>query len=140
MKVVIADDSSLVRERLISLLSALKDVEIIGQAQDAREAMDSIQRLAPEAVILDIQMPGGSGIEVLRQIKQTMPPPIVIMLTNYAAAPYREACLALGADYFFNKSTEFEQLVEAVRTLLHRFDLLPQRLECNQGCGNHDRR
>lgn len=82
MKVFIADDSAIVRERLIEMLSGLKDVEVIGQAGSGVEALNSIQELKPDVVILDIQMPGGSGIDVLENIKKEEPALLVIMLTR----------------------------------------------------------
>ena len=72
--------------------------------------MESISRLQPDAVILDIRMPGGSGIDVLKKIKKNYPSTLVIMFTNYPTAQYRKRCLDLGTDFFFDKSTEFDKI------------------------------
>ena len=112
MKVLIVDDSAVIRERLGTMLSETENVEIIGQAQAPREAMELIQKLKPDAVILDIRMHGGNGIEVLKNIKQNKQFPMVIMLTNYPYPQYRKRCEILGADFFFDKSTEFEKVRE----------------------------
>lgn len=117
MKLVIADDSSVVRERLKTMLSNLEDIETIGQAKDVGEAISSIEELKPDAVILDIQMPGGSGIEVLKQIKKEQPATVVIILTNYPYSQYRQECMAEGADFFFDKSLEFEKAIEVCKGL-----------------------
>lgn len=117
MKVFIVDDSAIVRERLINSLSELEDIEIIGHAEDAVQAADSILKLKPEAVILDIRMPGGSGLDVLQKIKKEQPAPIVIMLTNYPYPQYRKKCMEADADFFFDKSTEFEKVIEVFRGL-----------------------
>ena len=117
MKVFIVDDSAIVRERLISMLSELTNVEIIGQAGDAHEAVEAISRLKPDAVILDIRMPGGDGIKILENIKKGKPSPLVIMLTNYPYPQYRKKCMDAGADFFFDKSTEFEKVTEVLRQL-----------------------
>jgi DNA-binding NarL/FixJ family response regulator len=61
-------------------------------------------------VILDIRVPGGSGFEVLQNIKQGQAAPIVIVLTNYPYSVYRQKCLQAGADFFLDKSTEFDQI------------------------------
>lgn len=114
MRVVIADDSSIVRGRMASLLTDLKQVEIVGQAQDVPEAVESVTRLKPDLVILDIQMPGGSGIDALEKIKRDKPAPIVMMFSNDSYSQYRQRCMDLGADYFFDKSTEFEKLLKAL--------------------------
>jgi DNA-binding response OmpR family regulator len=68
-------------------------------------------------VILDIRMPGGSGMDVLQAIKREKQAPMVIMLTNYPYPQYRKKCLGLGADYFFDKSTEFEKVTELFKQL-----------------------
>lgn len=113
MKVFIADDSAIVRERLSSMLFDLKGVEIIGFAVTAQNAAESIRELKPDAVILDIRMPGGSGIDVLSEIKKDAKAPVVIILTNYPYPQYREKCMHSGADFFLispqnlKKSTRF---------------------------------
>ncbi len=118
MKVFIADDSELMRERLVAMLSELPDIEIIGQARDGLEAIDLIQKLKPEVVILDIRMPGKSGIDVLQNIKENDPTTRVIMFTNYPYPQYRDKCLKTGADFFFDKSADFDQLIQVLNTLV----------------------
>lgn len=113
--VFIVDDSPVVRERLAHLISDLPDTEIIGQSDIAFEAINSIRRTKPSVVVLDISMPGGSGIYVLDSIKRERPAPTVIMLTNFAHDQYRQKCLQMGADYFFDKSTEFEKVIDVLR-------------------------
>ena len=115
MRVLIADDSSIVRGRVVSLLNELKEVEIIGEAQDVPDTIKSVARLKPEVVILDMQMPGGSGLDVLEKIKGEKPSPIVMMFTNSPYAQCRQRCMELGADYFFDKSTEAEKLLDALK-------------------------
>lgn len=113
-KVFVADDSPIVRERLISMLTELPNVEIVGETGVALDAIDSIRRLKPTAVVLDISMPGG-GMSVLETIKKDDEAPMVIMLTNFSNEPYRRRCLQLGADYFFDKSSEFEKVIQVLR-------------------------
>jgi len=115
--VFLVDDSPVVRDRLAMLLSELPNVEVVGQADIAFEAIDTIRKLRPSVVVLDISMPGGSGMHVLEVIKQDRPEVMVIMLTNFAHDQYRQKCLQLGADYFFDKSTEFERVTEVLSRL-----------------------
>jgi DNA-binding NarL/FixJ family response regulator len=110
IKVFIADDSLIVREHLVTLLDELAGVEIVGQAEDVAEAIRGIRTLQPDVVILDIRLPDGSGIEVLQNIKQDEAAPMVIILTNYPYPGYRKRCLDAGADFFLDKSTEFDQI------------------------------
>ena len=120
MKIFIADDSAVVRERLIEMLSELPGIEIIGQAQDGLEATNLIKKLNPDVVILDIRMPRENGIDVLQNIKRDKQAPIVIMPTNYSYPQYRKKCMEAGADFFFEKSTEFEKVMEVVKKVKQR--------------------
>jgi DNA-binding NarL/FixJ family response regulator len=117
MKVLIADDSEIVRERLAYLLGDLEGVEIVGQAEDAVEGSNLAEALRPDVAIVDVRMPRGSGVDVLRAIKRDNPAATVIMLTNFVDPEARQLCLAQGADYFFDKSIEFEQAVAVLREL-----------------------
>jgi DNA-binding NarL/FixJ family response regulator len=117
MKVFIADDSRVVVERLADLLKEVPGVQLVGRAEDAPEAIHSIVKTNPDAVILDLQMPGGSGLEVLRTIRQSHPSVWVLICTNYPYPQYREECIAAGANYFLDKSAEFEKIPEILREL-----------------------
>jgi len=112
VRVFIVDDSLIVREHLVTMLDDLTEVEVVGQAETVTKAISAIGKLQPDLVILDIRMPDGSGIDVLQTIKQDEPAPIVIVLTNYPYPAYRQKCLQAGADFFLDKSTEFDQIPE----------------------------
>ena len=110
--VFIVDDSAIVRDRLAQMISELPGVTVVGHADIAFEAIQEIRRLRPACVVLDISMPGGSGIYVLETVKRENPALTVIMLTNFAHDQYRQKCLQLGADHFFDKTTEFERVLD----------------------------
>jgi DNA-binding NarL/FixJ family response regulator len=118
MKILIADDSAVVRERLIGLLTDLRGIEVVGQAEDAMEARNLAARLKPDVAILDLRMPKGSGADVLCDIKKLNPAPKVIMLTNYPHPENRKKCIDGGADYFFDKSIEFQKVVSVLMDML----------------------
>jgi DNA-binding NarL/FixJ family response regulator len=115
MTVFIVDDSAIIRERLKTMLSEIPEVKIAGEAKDTSEATTSILRLKPNVVILDIRISEGNGIEVLNDIKQTNDAPMVIMLTNYPYPQYRKKCTEKGADFFFDKSTEFDKINDVLK-------------------------
>ena len=117
MRVLIVDDSDLIRRRLGAMLSEMKGIELVGEARDSLEATKLALNLKPDAVILDIRMPAGSGINVLENIKRATPAPKVIMLTNYPYPQYRKKAEDAGADFFFDKATEFDKVAEAVEEL-----------------------
>ena len=113
-EVLIVDDSEQIRERLVALMAESAQIRIVGQAGDGRQALEAMQRLRPDTVILDIRLPGSSGIELLKQIKARYPEVTVIMLTNFDYALYRRQCQELGADHFLNKTLEFEKIVDTI--------------------------
>ena len=76
-----------------------------------------VPRLRPDVVILDIRMPGGNGLQALERIKASDSAPMVIMLTAFPYPQYRKKCLELGAEHFFDKSTEFEQVAQVLQQL-----------------------
>jgi DNA-binding NarL/FixJ family response regulator len=117
MRVFIADDSRVVVERLADLLKEVPGVQLVGRANDVPEAIHSIVKTNPDAVILDLQMPGGSGLDVLRSIRRSHPSVWVVICTNYPYPQYREECIAAGANYFLDKSAEFEKIPEILRDL-----------------------
>ena len=118
MRVFIADDSMAVLERLADLLKEVPGVQLVGRASDAPQAIRFILEMHPDAVILDLQMPGGSGLEVLRAIRQTHPSVCVLICTNFPYPQYREECIAAGANFFLDKSAEFERIPAIFRDLI----------------------
>ena len=116
--VFIADDSKMLRERLIFMINDFKQIQIVGEARDGLTAIEKIKKLKPDIVILDIRMPGANGIVVLETIKHLKPAPMVVIFTNYPYPQYRKKCMALGADYFFDKSNEFDMILK----LLEKFN------------------
>lgn len=117
MKILVADDSKPIRERLVARLSALDKVKV-QEAVNTSEALRKIHEFHPDIAVLDIRMPGGGGIKVLTAIKKDFPDVTVIIMTNYPYAQYRRKCMNAGADFFFDKSNEFEQVPVVVQQLL----------------------
>jgi DNA-binding NarL/FixJ family response regulator len=100
------------------MLINIADLVVVGEAHNADEAVKAISELKPDVVILDIRLPGPSGIEVLKDIRDKKLPIRVIMLTNYPYPQYRKKCEELGADYFFDKVTEIEKVTEVIEQLV----------------------
>ena len=104
------------RKGLAIQFSQMQGLNIVGQAGDTHRAIEGILRCKPDIVVLDISLPGGNGFEVLGRIKKEVPSTVVMMLTNHDLPQYRERALENGADHFFDKVTEFEKFLEAVRS------------------------
>jgi PAS domain S-box-containing protein len=119
MRVLVADDSQPIRERLVSRLLRIPDIQV-AEAEDTTAAIQQIETFKPDVAVLDIRMPGGGGIKALEEIKARNLGITVIIMTNYPYAQYRRKCLDAGADFFFDKSSEFEQVSETIRQLIQQ--------------------
>lgn len=117
MKIFIVEDSAIMRGRLIELLSTLRKVEITGFSGIAYEAIEMIRAIRPDVVVLDIQLYGGSGIDVLKKVKEEFPWMHVMVLTNFPEEVIRSQCGELGADYFLDKSFEFDVILDAILSM-----------------------
>lgn len=115
INVAIADDSRIIRERLAEKLSAIDGIKICWQSENITDTVESMMIDQPEYLILDIQMPDGSGIDILEMIRNQNRDIRVIMLTNYGADPFRKKCMCAGADYFFDKTQDFEKVIEVLK-------------------------
>ncbi|MGO8995732.1 MAG: response regulator transcription factor [Polyangiaceae bacterium] len=114
MRVIVVDDSPAVRARLVAMLGETHDVQVVAEAWEGAEALRLVRLHAPDAVILDLNLPGMSGLDVLTVLKAEPSPPVVIILTNHPHDRYRAACLRGGADFFFDKSRDFDRVALAV--------------------------
>jgi two-component system response regulator DevR len=114
LKIFLVDDSPLVRHRLAALVAAIEGVEIVGEAEDAGDALSGIAATEADVVIVDLRLTGGSGLDVLAGLSRSSRPVVTIVLTNYSSAAIREACLLAGANYFFDKTSEFNLARDAI--------------------------
>ena len=114
VRVMLAEDSEIIRDRLVEMLHEADHVDLVGIARDAPEALALFHAVQPEAVILDIQMPGGNGMDVLQTIRHSDRTCTVIMLTSYNSDYLRQRCLDGGANFFLDKATEFERVLDVL--------------------------
>lgn len=118
MRVLLADDSDLILERLAEILVAFKQLEIVASLNNGNDTLNAIRTLKPDIAIIDIRMPGLNGIEVLTEIKKEDSDTKFIILSFYSADYYRKLANHAGADYFFNKAEEFDRVVHAVNDII----------------------
>jgi len=114
LKVFLADDSAMIRERVAAMLSA-GAMAIVGQAETPQASIQGILAMHPDVVVLDVQLEGGSGLEVLRAVRQADPGIVFVVFSNNSGPAYRKRYLGEGASRFLDKSTEFDQLVPAIQ-------------------------
>jgi DNA-binding NarL/FixJ family response regulator len=113
-RIYIVEDSPILLERVERLINSLPDTLIIGHAASARAAIAGIRDAKPDVVLLDLCLEQSSGFEVLREVAAREPDIDIYMLSNFASEPYRRYAERLGARGFFDKSTEFAKLRDAV--------------------------
>jgi len=110
----IVDDSAAIRSRLVDLLALIDGVHVVGQAADAPSAVQDILALRPDSVLLDLDLNGTSGMQVLRAVHPQVPEIVFVVLTNHSEPQYRNACAKAGAAYFIDKSSEFHRVREVI--------------------------
>jgi DNA-binding NarL/FixJ family response regulator len=115
--VFLVEDSAPIRARLAEMLCEIAGVAIVGEAETPASAIDGILRTRPDSVVLDIQLNGGSGIDVLRKVRAQAPEIVFIMLTNHPDPQYRKICMESGARYFLDKTIEFDKVREVIAGL-----------------------
>ena len=119
VKVFIADDSVAIRQRVGALLAA-EDMKIVGEGATPQGCIDGILASHPDVVVLDVQLEGGNGLDVLKAIRAAGPGAAFVVFSNNSGPAYRKRYLGAGAAGFLDKSTEFDQLAQAVALAARR--------------------
>jgi two-component system, NarL family, response regulator DesR len=117
IRVVIAEDQAMVRGALAALLAIEGDIEIAGQAQNGREALDLVAQLAPDIVLTDIEMPEVTGLELAAELKRRRLPVRVVILTTFARAGYLRRALDAGVSGYLLKDAPAATLANAIRRI-----------------------
>ncbi len=120
MKVLIADDSELILETLREMLGRFGQVEIVASCHNGTDALKGIQALKPNLAIVDLKMPGLTGLEVLTETMKENHSTRFIILTFYSSVYYRQQAILAGADYFFSKSDDFEKIAVVLEEMLKK--------------------
>lgn len=119
IRVLVADDHTIVRDGICALLSLAADVEIVGEAADGREALEQVKELSPDIVLMDVAMPIMGGLEATRRICKEFPQTKVIALTQYADKEYVFPVIEAGASGFISKTAASSDIASAIRSV-HR--------------------
>jgi DNA-binding NarL/FixJ family response regulator len=121
LRIVTADDSMLIVDRVKRILSEIEEVEFVANASTVPLALELINRTTPDVVILDINFgthDGQNGIYLLSVVRKVYSKMKIIMLTNFSDMRYRDQCKAYGADYFLDKSNDFDKIPEIIKQIL----------------------
>ncbi len=117
-RIVVADDDPVYRFALREILKLLSDLEMVGEAADGHEAIELCRRLQPDLVMMDLKMPGMSGIEATRKLKEHSPRTVVLVLTGLEDPDHLSEALKAGAAGYLLKGASASQVVEAIRKVL----------------------
>ena len=118
MRVCVIEPSALIRSRLVGLISELERVEFVFSSGRG-DAVRAVERISPDLVILEVGARSRSGLARIERLKRTSAAARVLVLTNDSSDEYRKRCLEAGADYFLDKSLEFDRLPAIVRSGAH---------------------
>ena len=130
ISVLLVDDHPVVIEGLRKLLTAAGDIDVTGEAHDAAEAIEQARKLRPDVILLDLRMPGASGVQATRRLRELDSPAAVIILTSYGDQAYVRQALDAGADGYLLKSTGPDQLLTSIRAAARgRRQLSPELLD-----------
>ncbi|NIR16925.1 MAG: response regulator transcription factor, partial [Desulfobacterales bacterium] len=117
-RVIIAEDHTILREGLRALLSAQSDLEVVGEAEDGRQAIRRVEELGPDLILTDLSMPKMNGVEAIREIKKRAPETKVLALTVHKAEEFILEVLQAGADGYILKDASSEELMMAIKSVL----------------------
>jgi DNA-binding NarL/FixJ family response regulator len=125
LKIFIVDRSKAGWKRVSNLLDGVRNIELSGSDENDYEMVDDIEKLKPDVLILDIDMPVRKGIEFLQQIHSEHTFLAVIVFTDASCSFFRKKCLEAGAKFFFDKATEFHKVPQTIEFLLRDFPNSP---------------
>lgn len=117
IRVLLAEDHTIVRKGLRSLLDDETEIEVVGEAEDGQQAIELVQRVQPDVVLMDITMPVLNGLEATRQIKKLFPQVKVVVLTVHSSEEYIFQILRAGASGYVVKQAAVSELVQAIQTV-----------------------
>jgi two-component system, NarL family, response regulator NreC len=117
-KIVIAEDHTILREGLKALLSSNTELEVVGEAEDGREAVKLASELTPDLILMDLSMPRMNGIEAIKEIKKRHPEIKILILTVYKTEEYVLASLQAGADGYILKEANHSEFLLAIKNVL----------------------
>jgi DNA-binding NarL/FixJ family response regulator len=117
IRVLIADDQTLVREGFRMILDVQEDIDVVGEAADGVEAVARARELRPDVVLMDVRMPGRDGLEATRDLVRELPDTQVLILTTFDLNEYVYEAMRSGASGFLLKDVPRRQLIEGVRTV-----------------------
>lgn len=119
IRALVVDDHTIVRDGICALLALAADIEVVGEAENGREALEKVKQLAPDVVLMDIAMPIMGGLEATHRIRKEFPETKVLVLTQYDEKEYIFSIIEAGAQGFISKTAASSELASGIRAVHH---------------------
>jgi DNA-binding NarL/FixJ family response regulator len=126
VRVLVADDHEIIRKGVCAILSSRGDIEVCGEAQNGKEAVQKANELKPDLIILDITMPALNGFDTALKIRSTLPDVPILILSMHDSSTFRLACKRGGAQGYVSKTRAAEHLLRAVDSLIRGETFFPE--------------
>jgi len=120
IKILIVDDHPMMREGLRGVINRQPDMMVCGEAENAQQAMNAVQQLAPDLALVDITLPGKSGLELVKDLKVMHPHVVILAISMHDESLYAERMLRAGASGYITKQQPPEELIKAIRQVLDK--------------------
>jgi DNA-binding NarL/FixJ family response regulator len=128
IKVITADDHKLVRKGIIEHIKKVSDIDVVGEANDGKQLLSLLRNISADVILLDINMPGRSGIEIIKDIEQTYPDISILVVSFHKDSGTIINCLKNGALGYLNKDSEPKELINAIRKVYKKEKYIDQKL------------
>lgn len=136
IRVVLAEEHRIVRWALAEALAKESDIEVVGEADSVQQALELVQRVKPDIVILDTSMPDHSGFDLLAALRHLEAGPLIIVFAPHTAASYAARAIAAGAHAYLDKNVEPAALVDAIRAVQRGEQVIPPGVEALLAAGD----
>ena len=123
MTILLVDDSEVFRSRIVEILSNNNKSTDILEANSILEAKEIMLDVLPDILITDIRMPGGTGLDLIKHVRKENPVTLIIVITNYPESQYKVEAFKTGANYFFDKSSEMDNLIDTINQFNQKVEL-----------------
>jgi len=118
LNVFLVEDAMAVRRRIAEALSAIPRVAVVGEAEDAPSALAGIRATGADVAVVDLRLVDSNGIDLVAGLSRERPAVVKLVLTNHSGPAFRAACASAGADFFFDKTSEFDAACRAIEVLV----------------------
>jgi DNA-binding NarL/FixJ family response regulator len=118
LHVFLVENAAPLRRRIAEAISAIPGVIVVGEAEDTATALEEIATRGADVAVVDLRLTASSGIELIARLAREQPTVVTLVLTNHTSSPFRDACKHAGANFFFDKTSEFDAACHTIEALV----------------------